>query len=73
LSDYAQQDLSKVTKRSPLDMQRFNKIKGLISLIALDSVLLSMLISHVSLINMRRFVFYSKHATYPSNIDYHKP
>jgi hypothetical protein len=36
LSDYAQQDLSKVTKRSPLDMQRFNKIKGLISLLALD-------------------------------------
>jgi hypothetical protein len=32
-----------------------------------------MLISQVPLINMRRFAFYSKHAKYPSNIDYHKP
>jgi hypothetical protein len=34
LSDYAQQDLSKMTKRSPLDMQGFIRIKRLISLLA---------------------------------------
>jgi hypothetical protein len=32
-----------------------------------------MLISQVLLSNMRRFAFYSKHAKYPSHIDYHKP
>jgi hypothetical protein len=33
-ANYAQQDLSKVTKRSPLDKQGLNKIKGLLSLLA---------------------------------------
>jgi hypothetical protein len=40
----------------------FIKIKGLISLLALDYVLLNMLISQVLLINMIMFASYSKHA-----------
>jgi hypothetical protein len=66
--------LSKTDQKDHLSTCRgFNKIKGLISLLALDKVLLSLLISQVPLINMTRFAFYSKHAKYPSNIDYHKP
>jgi hypothetical protein len=48
-----------------------NKANELISLLAPTLCAISMIISQIRLINMRKFASYSEHERYQGNIDYH--